>query len=102
MTAVICPNCGGALSPAGALTAGTVSWPVMSAYWMVCSYCDIGSHILVKNEELVQIQMVSAPGPEWVEGNAVHAPGLSLRADPGFLHVWLNGAHYEFPARIQA
>ena len=99
MRMIVCPHCRDELTASQALERGTFSWPEMSMFWLICSSCGIGSHIRAIDDKLVQIRVVGAPGPEWEEVRAVDAPGLSVRPDPGFLHVWFQGTHHEYPVR---
>jgi hypothetical protein len=48
---------------------------------------------------MATVDFIGAPGPDWKINTQMHVAELQTRRDPGFLHVWLNGKHYEFPAR---
>ncbi len=78
---------------------GSFSWPEMHTFWVSCPSCGAGMHLLASEGSLTQIKIISAPGPEWEEICAQPLQGLTVRADPGFLHVWAFGNHYEFPVR---
>ena len=94
---IVCPHCQEALTVAQALERGTFSWPEMSTFWLLCSSCNTGSHLRATDGKLAQIRVIGAPGPEWEEVRAVDTPGLAVRLDPGFVHVWFQGAHHEYP-----
>lgn len=55
--------------------------------------------MLTRDGYLTQIKIISAPGPDWEEISTQNINGLTVRADPSFLHVWAFGNYFEFPAR---
>jgi hypothetical protein len=87
------------LLPEQVLRHGTFSWPEMHAFWAACPSCGKGSHFRVSSNEMSQIVIVGAPGPEWREVRTIAVQDLFVRVDPSFLHVWLGATHYEFPAK---
>lgn len=99
MSVFRCLSCNAYLSAEDALARGEFSWPEICAFWLRCPSCKEGLHILVEDGCLTQIQIISAPGPDWrsVSRQPIHK--LKLRADPGFLHIWAFGRHYEFAAK---
>jgi hypothetical protein len=99
MTSIACTNCLSAITVQEVLGHGKFSWPEMSAFWLVCPRCGVGSHVGVEDGHVSRIRFLGAPGPDWEVIDTTVVPGLTVRADPGFLHVWLRGAHFEFPAR---
>jgi hypothetical protein len=94
-----CPHCGATITPLQALQGGTVSWPTLAGWWVLCPACGRGSHFRVERGRMAQYVIVGAPGPMWEHTHQVPVPGLTRRADPSFMHVWLDGRHFEFPAR---
>lgn len=99
MSTFNCQSCGLTLSAKEALAQGSFSWPEMSTFWVPCSRCDAGLHLLTSDGCLTQVKIISAPGAEWAEIAHEVVEGLSSRIDPAFLHVWAFGRHYEYPAR---
>jgi len=94
-----CLSCGAAIDGKRLLELGKFCWPEMQTFWAACPTCDGGLHIQAREGSLVQIKIVSAPGPDWAEVSVERIQGLTVRADPGFLHIWAYGSHYEFGAR---
>jgi len=94
-----CLSCGTAIEGKRLLELGKFCWPEMQTFWAECSTCDSGLHIQAREGSLVQIKMVSASGPDWDEVSAEPIQGLTVRADPRFLHIWVYGNHYEFVTR---
>lgn len=100
MTSIACTNCSNAVSVLEALAHGKFAWPEMFAFWLVCPQCGVGFHLGVEDGHVSRIRFLGAPGPDWEVIDTTIVPGLTVRADPGFLHVWLSGVHFEFPARV--
>lgn len=94
-----CLSCGTAIEGKRLLELGRFSWPEMQTFWAACLTCGSGIHIQAREGSLVQVKIVSAPGPDWDELSAQPIQGLTVRADPCFLHIWAFGNHYEFGAR---
>ncbi len=94
-----CLSCGVDIEGKRLLELGQFSWPEMQTFGAACSTCDSGLHIQAREGRLVQLKIVSAPGPDWDEVSAESIQGLTVRADPGFLHILAYGNHYEFGAR---
>ena len=99
MNSMDCPHCQKPLPVQDVLRHGTFSWPELSAFWFVCPHCNQGSHFRATDNELSRIRILAAPGPDWETIDTLSVADLTIRADPGFLHVWFNQAHFEFPAR---
>ena len=99
MISIACPHCKNRFDTVTMLQNGTFSWPELSAFWFVCPHCGSGSHIRVVDHELSYIRVLG-PGPDWEIVDSQQVQGLRVRSDPGFLHVWLSQAHFEFPARV--
>ena len=99
MQITACPDRCSTTAASDVLAQGAYSWPEMSAFWFICPACGKGSHMRVEQNELSRIQILGAPGPDWVVLQTWPVPGLSFRADPGFLHVWLRQQRFELPAR---
>ena len=95
-----CPACSLEITPLQALACGSFSWPLMASWWVICPHCQAGSHFRAEPNVIAQYVILGAPGPNWEETRRVAVPGLTLRADPSFLHIWHLGKHYEFPARV--
>ena len=100
MSSLDCPRCKKPLTVQEVLRHGTFSWSELSAFWFVCPHCDGGSHFRATDYELSRIRILGAPGPDWEIIDTLPVAGLTVRADPGFLHVWFNQTHFEFPARV--
>jgi hypothetical protein len=98
MHSLACPTCSDPVSADLALEHGTVSWPELGAFWYTCPKCQRGAHIQARDNELSLIRILGAPGPDWEVVATIPAPGLTVRADPGYLHIWSNRNHFEFPA----
>jgi hypothetical protein len=94
-----CIHCESRFSPASALSRGLFSWPEMRTMYFECDACAGGNHLRLHRGRLERIRIVGAPGPVWEVVEAMEVPGLEVRDDPAFLHAWLDGAHYEWPAR---
>ena len=74
-------------------------FPVLSAIYYQCAECLNGIHLRFEDGVIRMIRAIGAPGPVRGVIKEEHRPGLSVRADPNFLHVWVDDVHYEAPAR---
>ena len=97
MPNLACPHCAQAITPLQALQRGIYSWPEMGAWWSLCPSCPKGGHYRAEDNFIAQYKWYSEN--DWPDVTSEEVPGLRLRADPSFLHLWLDGHHYEFPAR---
>lgn len=75
------------------------SWPEMATIWYECKKCGKGNHINFKEGNYGQIKFLGAPGPHWEQMASFYNASINIRQDPAFLHVWVDGVHYEVPAR---
>ena len=82
-----------------ALGKSSFSWPEMGVFWYECESCGKGNHINVLEGGYGQIRILGAPGPSWEQVAFFPCASLHFRQDPGFLHVWVGGKHYEVAAR---
>ncbi|MEZ5528430.1 MAG: hypothetical protein R3E57_00570 [Porticoccaceae bacterium] len=82
-----------------ALLNSPFSWPEMETIWHKCSKCGAGNHIRFTDGGYGQIKILGAPGPDWEQVSSFSESSISLRKDPGYLHVWLKGKHHEIKAR---
>ncbi len=82
-----------------ALTTSPFSWPDMSVIWYACGHCDHGNHIRIANGGYQQIKIIGAPGPTWKTIKSYKEASLKTRQDVNYLHVWLNGNHFEIQAK---
>lgn len=94
-----CIECNQEIKIEEALLNSPFSWPEMATIWHKCSKCGVGNHIRFTNGGYGQIRILGAPGPNWQQVNNFVGSSITLRQDPGFLHIWLNGKHYEIEAR---
>ena len=97
MTQLACPDCRHPISAQQALERGTFSWPEMLGWWSACPHCEKGNHFRAERDLVAQFEFHSAGN--WEDTSVLSVPGLTVRADPSFLHVWLGKQHFEFPAR---
>jgi len=97
-----CKNCSSEIRIDDVLFAAPYSWPSFQAVWYECVSCGTGNHVRFQDDEIQRIEIVGAPGPTWDIVEVAKAPGITIREDPGCLHVWHNGQHYEFPERESA
>ena len=99
MSKMNCFACNQEITIEEALLNSPFSWPEMETIWYECSKCRGGNHIRFTNDGYGQIKMLGAPGPNWEQVSNFSEPSIKFRADPGFLHIWFNGKHYEIGAR---
>ena len=97
MSSINCVNCRSVFDLKSALLSAEFCWPEMSTIWSICPVCETGNHILVKNNEFGQIKILSQ-GPDWENINTNSCIDLVVRADPGYMHIWLDNRHYEVRA----
>jgi len=94
-----CKKCSASFDIARILAGSAFCWPQLRSVHYLCEDCGAENRIRFEPGEVQSIEMVGAPGPE-VEIVQRHPdPGVSVRVDPDFLHVWYNGTHYEIHAR---
>lgn len=94
-----CPYCKAKNSLVSILRNGSFSWPEMAAFYSKCDKCNKKFHVKIDDGGMSIIRITSAPGPEWETLEEIKVPGLTVRADPSYLHCWYSGSHYEFVAR---
>jgi hypothetical protein len=94
-----CKKCGDQIDISFALESSPFSWPELQTIWYVCKKCKEGNHIRFISGEIQLIEIISAPGPDWKTIQSQSDPSVSIRIDPGYLHVWLKNKHYEVIAR---
>jgi hypothetical protein len=96
---ITCKKCNSEINIVDALENSPFSWPQLQAIWHVCRKCEAGNHVRFIPGAIQLIEIVGAPGPDWKILQTQPEPSVSLRIDPGFLHVWLDGKHYEVETR---
>ena len=96
---ITCKNCKTHINIVDALEDSPFSWPELQAVWHVCDKCETGNHLRFIAGEIQLIEMVGAPGPDWDILQRQTEPSTSIRVDPGYLHIWLNGKHFEVAIR---
>lgn len=94
-----CPHCQAFLSPEAILAAASESWPDLSWLWCACPACHRCFHAEVDDRRIATLKVTGAPGPSWEYIEKVECNDLRVRKDPSFLHCWLGGKHFEYPAR---
>ena len=94
-----CRSCGNAIAIREALDEAEYSFPELNAVYYICGRCLSGLHLRFGKDSVQLIELVGAPGPHWKMLEAIHCSGTSVRSDPGVLHVWFDGNHYEAPAK---
>ena len=96
---ITCPNCDAAFAPADILRNSDCSWPELNWLYFQCPSCDDRCHVEVRDNHMATVRFLGAPGPDWHRIQSCPVPSLLTRADPAFLHCWLDDVHHEFPAR---
>ena len=94
-----CKKCQTPINITDALETSPFSWPHLQAIWHVCDKCETGNHIRFISGAIPLIEIVGAPGPDWEIIQTNREPSVSIRIDSGYLHIWLEGEHYEVVAK---
>ncbi|NCC21699.1 MAG: hypothetical protein EOM26_04455 [Alphaproteobacteria bacterium] len=93
-----CPVCVELFALADILKNATRSWPENRMVDFRCDKCGEETHVRLEDGYAEILAIVGAPGPATDTIETVSVPDLTIRADPGFLHVWFDGEHYAVPA----
>ena len=96
---ITCKKCQSEINIVDALETSPFSWSQFQAIWHVCKKCKTGNHIRFISGAIQLIEIIGAPGPDWKIIQTEQEPSVSLRIDPGYLHIWLNEKHYEVETR---
>lgn len=94
--ALPCPNCNCEFSPKELLEESSIAWPELQWIYFKCPNCGKQTHILVEDNRIATVDFLGAPGPDWKINTPMLYKDLKVRIDPSFIHVWLDGIHYEF------
>jgi len=91
-----CHHCENEFTAEQILAGCQYSYPQMEALGFICPTCNKASQIRIKGGTFQSIEVISAPGPEWVIHDSLRPNGFEYRIDPEWVHCWLGGRHYEF------
>ena len=95
-----CIHCNESLVVEDILDRCSESHPNLSWIYFTCNSCEKTSHIQVKNAAISTIDFIGAPGPDYKIRTTLNLPDFKVRIDPGYIHVWNKGQHYEYKARV--
>ncbi len=98
-TTLPCPKCSKEFTPTEILEASTLSWPELCWIYFKCPKCGKFTHIQIINGRMSTVNFLGAPGPDWEIISTIEVKHFTIRRDPGFMHAWLDGKHYEFEER---
>ena|SRR5690242_2430550 len=94
-----CKSCNDEIVPEDALKRSPYSWPHLQAVWHVCPKCGIGNHLRFETDTVSVIEITGAPGPTWERLKSQRRPGIQIKAEPEYFHVWIDRIEYVVPAR---
>ena len=82
-----------------ALERAEYAWPLRQTIWSVCEVCGKGNYLRFEKGKVEILALRGSPGFDYDLISSVHESGIEVRQDPEYLHVWLQGQHYEIKAR---
>ncbi len=94
-----CRQCQTDVDLATAVDASPFSWPNMQTIWHVCPVCKVTAHLRFIPDGVQRIEIVGAPGPTWDVLETYRRPGIVVRSEPDYLHVWIDGIEHVSKAR---
>lgn len=82
-----------------AIESSPFSWPHRNSIWYECLQCGQGSHLRFSEGKVQVIKPQGSPGYEYDVLSEISEPSIKIRVDPGYLHIWYLGKHYEVAER---
>ncbi len=95
-----CPECGHDNALKDLIAYARKAFPESAAFLSACAQCETDYVFRLREREVEIVKVISAPGPAEEPAGKISAEDLSFRADPEYLHIWLDGAYFELPAEI--
>ena len=92
---MICMECGAPIKLRESIQAAKFSWPLDQMVWYECNACGKGNHVRFDKGAAHNVTYLGGPGYDYVVNSTTKESSLEIRVDPGYLHIWLNGEHFE-------
>lgn len=94
-----CKKCYSEINIVEAVRSAKYSWPEWSAFLFECQNCSVSNHIKVLSNKVQVIDNITMCAADYDVLYEENHKSISFRADPAFLHIWIDNTHFEIKAR---